>query len=93
MPLKIQRGLKTFHKRDSEDLADGVMRQCVMRAQRLGRKLRPGRFQMSQQNIPASGIKGSLWFQVFMDIDPEATVFPVVMYRCQSLNCGVGEDS
>ena len=39
---------------------------------------------MSQQNIPASGIKGGLWCQVFMDIYPEATVFPVVMYGCES---------
>ena len=23
----------------------------------------------------------------------KATVFPVVMYGCESLNCGVGEDS
>ena len=39
---------------------------------------------MSQQNIPASGIKGGLCCQVFMDIYPEAVVFPVVMYRCES---------
>ena len=35
MPVKIQCGLKTLRKCDSEDLADGVMRQSVMRAQRL----------------------------------------------------------